>query len=297
MLFTLCVSGAQPASLRATPGSSAACPCSPPSLATAKSTGRRKNVKQTGLHLCCGEGGSTQQHPWLFLVPTVSLHHLHCPSWKCHGVFHSLLDSWAPLKCFAALNVLVFCLGSILLQLNSHLLLGKNNLMLSAPFHCPGNIRCPLGHPRPPRSISLLHTGILIYSFFSQLICKYQRGQHLEEPVHILVTACVPGPAAAACSGALIVIMCCGMLSLPPRGLQHIWGHLPSLCLGLGLAQCSDKRQVLPLFQECQGRALPARGGASHPAHTIRGLLSPGLLPAELLSAPFNQNKQQINLT
>lgn len=163
----------------------------------------------------------------------------------------------------------------ILLQLNSHLLLGKNNVMLSALFHCSGNVRCPLGHPRPPRSISLLHTGILIYSFFSQLICKYQQGQHLEEPAHILATACVPGPAAAACSSALVFIMCCGMLSLAPRDLQHIWGHLPFLCLELGPAQCSDERQMLPLFQERQGTALHAQGGASHPAHTIRGLLSP----------------------
>lgn len=153
LLFTLCVSGAWPASLWATLGSRTACPCSPPSLATVKSVGRRKNIKQMGLHLCCEEGGGTQQHPWLFLVPTVSLHHLHCPSWKCHGVFPSLLDSWPHLKCFAAHNVHVFSLGSILFQLNSHFL-GKNNLMLSAPFNCLGNIRCPLGHPRPPGSIS-----------------------------------------------------------------------------------------------------------------------------------------------
>lgn len=179
-------------------------------------------MKQMGLHLCCGEGASTQQHPWLFLVPTV-----HCPSWKCYGVFPSLLDSWVPLKCFAALNVLVFCHGSILLQLNSHLLLGKNNLLLSAPFHCPGNIKCPLGHPRPPRSISLLHTGILIDPFFSQLICKYQQGQHLEEPVCILATACVPGAAVAACSGVLVVIMCCGMQSLTPRTFAAHLGSPP----------------------------------------------------------------------
>lgn len=150
------------------------------------------------------------------------------------------------MKGFAALNVLVFCLGTILLQLNSHLLLGKNNLMLSASFHCPGNIRCPLGHPRPPRSTSLLHTGILIYSFFSQLICKYQQGQHLEEPVHILATARVPQTAAAACSDVLVVIMCSGMPSLTPRGLQHMWGHLPFFLHGLGPAQRSDQRQMLP---------------------------------------------------
>lgn len=91
--------------------------------------------------------------------------------------------------------------------------------------------------------------------------------------------------------------MCCEMLNLTPRGLQHIWGPLPFLCLELGPAQGSDKRQMPPLLQEHQGTALHAQGGASHPALPIQGLLPPVPLPAELLSAPFNQNKRQINLT
>lgn len=220
--------------------------------------------------MCCGEGGSTQQHPWLFLIPTGCLHHLPCPSWKCHGVFHSLTDSWAPLKkCFATLYVLVFCLGSVLLQLDSRLLLCKNNLMLSPPFHCPGNARCPLGHPRPPKSISLLHTGILIYSFFSQFNCKYQQGGAGPYPCHCICPR-------SCC--------CCSLLWCP--GSHHVlWdaksrsqgsaAHLGLPPLPLGPAQCSDQRQMPPLFQEHQGSALHAQGGASHPAHSIWELPSP----------------------
>lgn len=48
LLFTLCVSGAWPASLLATPGCRTACLCSPPSLAVSKSVGRRKNINQNG---------------------------------------------------------------------------------------------------------------------------------------------------------------------------------------------------------------------------------------------------------
>lgn len=116
------------------------------------------------------------------------------------------------------------------------------------------------------------HRHFNLFFFFPSLSVNTSK----EELVHILATAYAPGAAAAAaCSGVLVVIMCCGMPSLAPRGLQHIWGCLPFLCHGLGPAQCSDQRQMPPLLQEHQGTALHVQGGASHPAHSIRGLPSP----------------------
>lgn len=110
------------------------------------------------------------------------------------------------------------------------------------------------------------HRHFNLFFFFPSLSVNTSK----EELVHILATAYAPGAAAAACSGVLVVIMCCGMPSLAPRGLQHIWGCLPFLCHGLGPAQCSDQRQMPPPPSgaprrrfACTGRCIPS--GTLHP--------------------------------